>query len=294
MATVRAARRLNRAAGSWRLRFLQTAPSSTTAARSRTAPCTCRSHSERLSLAVSGHGVADRRIGAHVVRDTVYALAGATGLAGTGFHALQRDQTAGRFLLAQPVLCGTNRRAIGAAAFGVAWLYRRTGARQLRLARRRGSWGSLPVGRWRRSPHSACSELLARPGCCISAAPIITRRCSCRFRCPPVAAGLLGNAALAPRGKDRWFTRWWLRLTAAAWIGWRRVPRLRRCAEHGRLAQLVAECAERAADPGAAQFHRPRTGRSRGSRPAGGPSGCVIATPATTFSASGTRHPGMK
>jgi hypothetical protein len=32
---------------------------------------------------------------------------------------------------------------------------------------------------------------------------------------PPVAAGLLGNVALAPRAEDRRFTRWWLRLTAA-------------------------------------------------------------------------------
>jgi hypothetical protein len=32
---------------------------------------------------------------------------------------------------------------------------------------------------------------------------------------PPVAAGLLANVAVAPRGQDRLFTRWWLRLTAA-------------------------------------------------------------------------------
>ena len=32
---------------------------------------------------------------------------------------------------------------------------------------------------------------------------------------PPLAAGLLGNAALARQSKNRWFTRWWLRLTAA-------------------------------------------------------------------------------
>jgi len=35
---------------------------------------------------------------------------------------------------------------------------------------------------------------------------------------PPVAAALLGNAALAPACNDRWFTRWWLRLTAAVGI----------------------------------------------------------------------------
>ena len=35
---------------------------------------------------------------------------------------------------------------------------------------------------------------------------------------PPVAATLLGSAALAPQRDDRWFTRWWLRLTAALGI----------------------------------------------------------------------------
>ena len=32
---------------------------------------------------------------------------------------------------------------------------------------------------------------------------------------PPVAAALLADTALVQRGKARWFTRWWLRLTAA-------------------------------------------------------------------------------
>jgi hypothetical protein len=31
---------------------------------------------------------------------------------------------------------------------------------------------------------------------------------------PPVAAGLLADTAVARRPGDRWFTRWWLRLTA--------------------------------------------------------------------------------
>ena len=39
-----------------------------------------------LSIAASCHGHADRRPGAHRVRDLVYALAGLTGLVGTAFH----------------------------------------------------------------------------------------------------------------------------------------------------------------------------------------------------------------
>jgi len=32
---------------------------------------------------------------------------------------------------------------------------------------------------------------------------------------PPVAAALLADTAAVPRRRHRWFTRWWLRLTAA-------------------------------------------------------------------------------
>jgi hypothetical protein len=31
---------------------------------------------------------------------------------------------------------------------------------------------------------------------------------------PPVAAGLLGQVALGPAGRNRWMARWWLRITA--------------------------------------------------------------------------------
>lgn len=41
-----------------------------------------------LSLAVSLHGMADRRPAAHRVRGTAYAAAGLTGLAGTAFHLI--------------------------------------------------------------------------------------------------------------------------------------------------------------------------------------------------------------
>lgn len=42
--------------------------------------------SSALSLAASLHGTADARGGGHWLRDAIYALAGLTGVAGTGFH----------------------------------------------------------------------------------------------------------------------------------------------------------------------------------------------------------------
>ncbi len=41
-----------------------------------------------FSIAVSAHGLSDRRQRAHPMRDAVYAAAGIVGLIGTGFHIL--------------------------------------------------------------------------------------------------------------------------------------------------------------------------------------------------------------
>ena len=53
---------------------------------SKTRPCSRRSSSAALALAVSVHGTADQRARAHRARDTTYALARCHGLVGTGFH----------------------------------------------------------------------------------------------------------------------------------------------------------------------------------------------------------------
>lgn len=50
-----------------------------------------------LSLVVSAHGNADKRPGAHRVRDCVYAAAILTGLVGTGFHIFNICKKPGRF-----------------------------------------------------------------------------------------------------------------------------------------------------------------------------------------------------
>ena len=96
--------------------------------------------------------------------------------------------------------------------------------------------GSL-AGAQRRS---ASLGTAARRGCCISAAPSTTRRCCCRSRCRRSPRPLL-NAAAASKRETGWLARWWLRLTVAGRVCRVGVPRLGHPAQHGRLAQLVAE-----------------------------------------------------
>lgn len=50
-----------------------------------------------LSIAVSLHGLADGRHGAHPVRDSVYAAAGLVGIVGTGFHLFNITTKVGGF-----------------------------------------------------------------------------------------------------------------------------------------------------------------------------------------------------
>jgi hypothetical protein len=214
MATVRAARRLNRAAG-----ILATSVLADSAVehyrgsfknRAMYLPLALGA----LSIAVSGHGVSDRRVGAHAVRDTVYALAAATGLAGTGFHLYNVTKRPGgiswlNLFYAAPIgaplalllsgLLGFTAERVRDAAPGttpriVGFPAGRAMAALAALGML-GTVGEAGLLHFRGAYHDPAMFL-----------PVSV---------PPVAAGLLGNAALAPRSRDRWFTRWWLRLTAA-------------------------------------------------------------------------------
>ncbi len=167
-----------------------------------------------LSLAVSGHGVSDRRLGAHALRDTIYALAGATGLAGTGFHFYNVAKRPGGFswlnlFYAAPIGAPLALLLSGLLGFTAERVRDTAPGATPRIM-------GFPAGR-------AMAALTA-----LGMLGIVGEAGLLHFRgayhdpamflpvsVPPVAAGLLGNAALAPRNKDRWFTRSWLRLTAA-------------------------------------------------------------------------------
>ena len=103
-----------------------------------------------------------------------------TGLVGTGFPHLQHPQEAGRLLLAEPVLFGADRRAGGADPCRAAWDFWRSACATPRRASPRPSAAFRPGGWWPPRPAWVFSGRWRRPGCCISAAPIMIPSCICR------------------------------------------------------------------------------------------------------------------
>jgi hypothetical protein len=83
---VRAAQRMNRAAGTLAASVLADSAVEHYRGQFHNKAMYAPLVTSALSLAVSVHGMADRRPVAHQVRDGVYAVAGLTGLVGTAFH----------------------------------------------------------------------------------------------------------------------------------------------------------------------------------------------------------------
>jgi hypothetical protein len=210
--TVRAARRLNRASGI--LAFSVLADSGVEHYRgsfenkAMFTPLVISA----LSLAVSAHGTADSRAGARRMRDAVYAAAALTGMAGTGFHVYNVMKRPGR-LSWQNLFYGAPLGAPMAILLsGLLGVYSE------RLRDDRGTAPKvfgLPAGRALAALTGA--GLLGTAG----EAGLLHFRGAYHnpfmyapVTIPPVAAGLLGTVAAGPRGRVRWLTRWWLRLTA--------------------------------------------------------------------------------
>src|SRR5690348_16169520 len=85
-ATVIAARRLNRAAGTLALSVLADSGVEHYRGSFKNKAMFTPLIVSALTLGISIHGLADKRRGAHIMRNTTYVLAAATGLIGTGFH----------------------------------------------------------------------------------------------------------------------------------------------------------------------------------------------------------------
>lgn len=213
-AAVKAARRLNRAAG-----MLATSVLADSAVEHYRGSFQNRAMytpllTGALTLAVSAHGVADERPAAHAVRDAVYALGALTGTVGTGFHIYNVSKRPGGFswlnlfygaplgapfaLLLAGLLGFTaervrdNKPGVTPTVLGLPAgraMAAITGMGML------GTVGEAGLLHFRGAYHDPAMFL-----------PVTV---------PPVAAGLLADTALGRRGVDRWFTRWWLRLTAA-------------------------------------------------------------------------------
>lgn len=215
-ATVRAARRLNRAAG-----LLATSVLADSAVehyrgsfhnRAMIAPLI----SGGLSLAVSLHGHADERAAAHTVRDAIYVIAILTGLTGTAFHLYNVGRRPGGFRW-ENLFYGAPLGAPAALLLsgGTGFLAERVrDTPRGHLARIAG----FPAGRT-----VAAATALGLLGT-VGEAGLLHFRGAFNdpfmfapVTLPPLSALCIANAALGPRRRKRWLTRAMLRLTA--WLG---------------------------------------------------------------------------
>ena len=152
--------------------------------------------------------------GAQRARALIYALAGATGLIGTAFHIYNIGKRIGsfswsNFFYAAPIAAPAALAFAG--VLGVA-------ADQLHRQPR----GVLP--RWLGVPAGRLLAALTGAGILATVGEAALLHFRGAFQnpamylpvsVPPVAALLLARSALGPAGRDRPWTRWWLRLTGA-------------------------------------------------------------------------------
>jgi hypothetical protein len=149
----------------------------------------------------------------HEVRDTIYASAVATGLAGLGFHLYNILKRPGAWswenaFYAAPI--GAPTALLLAGFLG-------RGAERVRdtPAKKEPTIFGLPAGRALAAVSAAGlagtvgeAGLLHFRGAYHNPAMLLP------VTVPPVASALLGAAALQPRSSMTWIARWWLRLTA--------------------------------------------------------------------------------
>jgi hypothetical protein len=170
-----------------------------------------------LGLMVSAHGVADRRPAAHTVRDAVYAAGGIAGLIGTGFHIYNVTKRPGgvswfNLFYGAPVgapMALLLSGLLGFAAERVRNHHSHATPRILGLPAGRATAALTALGLLGTAGEAG---LLHFRGAFQNPAMVLP------VTVPPIAAGMLGMAALARRGRPRWFVRLWLRLTAALGI----------------------------------------------------------------------------
>ena len=169
--------------------------------------------SATLALAGSLHGTMDRRAARHPARDAIYALAAVTGVVGLGFHAYNINKRPGGW---------SWLNLFYAAPIGAPFALTLSGILG------RGAEKARSLDRCR--PTTALGLPLQRLLAAVSAAGLagtVAEAALLHFRgayhnpamalpvsVPPVAAVLLGAAAVSPSRKTHRLARWWLRLTA--------------------------------------------------------------------------------
>ena len=213
-ATVRAARRLNRAAGTLAASVLADSGIEHYSGSFKNKAMFTPLIVSALTLATSIHGTSDMRPVAHRVRDATYLLAAATGLIGTGFHIYNVGKKVGgfswqNFFYAAPL--GAPMAILLSGLVGFCSERVRESAPGARP-----EIFDLPAGRAMAAVVGA--GLLGTTG----EAGLLHFRgafhnpfMALPVTLPPLGAAMLASAAAGGPGREHRFTRWWMRLLAA-------------------------------------------------------------------------------
>jgi hypothetical protein len=213
-AVVTAARRLNRAAGTIAASVLIDSAMEHYRGNFHNKAMWTPLVTSSLSIAVSVHGLSDKRHGAHPVRDFVYAAAGLVGAIGTGFHIYNVTKKVGGFNW-QNIFYSAPLGAPAAMSLSglIGFL-----AERVRDNKPEGQpeVSGLPAGRVVAATTAmsllgttAEAGLLHFRGAFHNPAMLLP------VTMPPVAAALLGAATVGDAAKDRKVSRLWLAATAA-------------------------------------------------------------------------------
>ena len=166
-----------------------------------------------LSLAVSAHGNADKRPAAHHVRDGVYAIAALTGLVGTCFHIFNVSQKPGGF---------SWQNLFYSAPIGAPAALTLSGVMGFLAERVRDTTPGLAptIGGVSAGRAVAAATSVGLLGTVAEAGLLHFRGAYhdpfmyLPVTIPPLAAALIGNAALGRTDRPRPVTKFLLRLTA--------------------------------------------------------------------------------
>jgi hypothetical protein len=212
-AAVRAAQRMNRAAGVIAASVLADSAIEHYRGSFHNQAMVAPLLSAALSLAVSAHGNADKRHAAHRVRDSVYAAAALTGLIGTGFHIFNIYKKPGHF---------SWQNLFYSAPIGAPAALILSGATGFLAERVRDTTPGLAptVGGVSAGRVVAAATSLGLLGT-VGEAGLLHFRGAYHdpfmylpVTIPPITAVLIGNAAFGQARQRRWMARFWLRLTA--------------------------------------------------------------------------------
>lgn len=167
-----------------------------------------------LSIAVSIHGLSDKRHGGHPVRDLVYAVAGLVGVIGTGFHIYNVTKKVGGFNW-QNIFYSAPLGAPAAMSLSGLMGFLAERVRNNKPEGQPEVFG-LPAGRVVAAATAvsllgttAEAGLLHFRGAFHNPAMLLP------VTMPPVAAALLGEAAAGDAAKSRKGSRFWIAATAA-------------------------------------------------------------------------------